>query len=35
MHEWYAAALADTFRSEEHEAEARGAGVWREDLRAR
>ena len=35
MHEWYAAALADTFRSEVHEAEARGAGVWREDLRAR
>jgi len=35
MHEWYAAALADTFRSEAHEAEARGAGVWREDLRAR
>jgi glutathione S-transferase len=35
MHEWYAAALADTFRSEEHEAGARGAGVWRQDLRAR
>jgi len=34
MHEWYAAALADTFRSEAHEAEARGVGVWRQDLRA-
>jgi glutathione S-transferase len=35
MHEWYAAAIADTFRSEEHEAEARAAGVLRQDLRAR
>jgi len=35
MHEWYAAALADTFRSEEHEAEARGLGTWRQDLRAK
>jgi glutathione S-transferase len=34
MHEWYAAAIADTFRSEGHEAEARGVGVWRHDLRA-
>jgi glutathione S-transferase len=34
MHEWYAAALADTFRSEQHEAEARSVGVWRQDLRA-
>jgi glutathione S-transferase len=35
MHEWYAAALAETWRDEEHEAEARGVGTWREDLRAR
>jgi glutathione S-transferase len=35
MHEWYAAALADTFRSEAHEAEARGVGTWRQDLRAK
>jgi glutathione S-transferase len=35
MHEWYAAAIADTFRSEDHEAEARSVGVWRQDLRAR
>ena len=34
MHEWYAAAIADTFRSAEHEAEARGVGVCRQDLRA-
>jgi glutathione S-transferase len=34
MHEWYAAALADTFRSEAHEAEARSVGTCRQDLRA-
>jgi glutathione S-transferase len=34
MHEWYAAAVADTFRSEAHEAEARVVGTWRQDLRA-
>jgi glutathione S-transferase len=34
MHEWYAAAIADEFRSEQHEAEARGVGAWRQDLRA-
>ena len=35
MKDWYAAALAETWRDEEHEVEARGAGEWREDLRAR
>jgi len=35
MQEWYAAALEETFRDEEHEIEARAAGVWRADLRAR
>lgn len=35
MQTWYAAALAETWRDAEHEAEARGAGTWREDLRAR
>jgi glutathione S-transferase len=35
MQSWYAAALAETWRDEEHEAEARAAGKWREDLRAR
>jgi glutathione S-transferase len=34
MHEWYAAALAETWRDEAHEAEARAVGRWREDLRA-
>lgn len=34
MHEWYAAALAETWRDEAHEVEARAAGTWREDLRA-
>jgi glutathione S-transferase len=35
MHEWYAAAIADRFRSEAHEAEARAVGTWLQDLRAR
>jgi glutathione S-transferase len=34
MHEWYAAALAETWRDEEHEAEAGVVGKWRADLRA-
>jgi len=34
MKEWYAAALAESWREEEHEAEARAAGEWRADLRA-
>jgi glutathione S-transferase len=33
MREWYAAALAESWREEEHEAEARAAGEWRADLR--
>jgi glutathione S-transferase len=35
MKAWYAAALAETWRDEEHEAEARAAGEWTQDLRAR
>jgi glutathione S-transferase len=35
MKDWYAAALQETWREEDHEAEARAAGEWREDLRAR
>jgi glutathione S-transferase len=35
MKEWYAAALAETFRDAEHDEEIRHVGVWREDLRAR
>jgi glutathione S-transferase len=35
MKDWYGAALAETWRDEEHEVEARAAGKWREDLRAR
>jgi glutathione S-transferase len=35
MKDWYTAALAETWRDEEHEAEARAVGTWREDLRAR
>lgn len=35
MKEWYRAALAETWRDEEHDAEARASGAWREDLRAR
>ena len=34
MQSWYAAALAETWRDEEHEVEARAAGTWRKDLRA-
>ena len=30
---WYHAALAETWRDEEHEAEARAAGTWTQDLR--
>ncbi|MDO1528906.1 glutathione S-transferase family protein [Fulvimonas sp. R45] len=33
MCEWYAAALAESWRDPEHEDEARRAGVWLEDLR--
>lgn len=33
MKDWYAAALQETWREEEHEAEARAVGEWREDLR--
>jgi glutathione S-transferase len=35
MKEWYAAALAETWRDEAHEIEARACGEWREDLRAK
>ncbi len=35
MQTWYAAALAETLRDEDHDAELRAAGAWREDLRAR
>jgi glutathione S-transferase len=35
MKAWYAAALAETWRDEEHEVEARAAGEWTADLRAR
>lgn len=34
MREWYAAALAETWRDPEHEAEARRAGTVLQDLRA-
>jgi len=34
MREWEAAALRETWRDEPHEAEARAAGTWVEDLRA-
>jgi glutathione S-transferase len=34
MQTWYAAALAEIWRDEEHEVEARAAGAWRQDLRA-
>ncbi|NMH64473.1 glutathione S-transferase family protein [Shewanella salipaludis] len=33
MQAWYEAALAEPWRDEEHETEAREAGVWLEDLR--
>jgi glutathione S-transferase len=35
MQTWYAAALAETFRDDDHDVELRAAGTWREDLRAR
>lgn len=34
MQDWYRAALAEIWRDEAHEAEARAAGVWLQDLRA-
>lgn len=34
MREWYTAALAEPWRDEAHEAEARAAGAWLQDLRA-
>lgn len=34
MRDWYEAGLAETERQAEHEAEARAAGEWLEDLRA-
>ena len=33
MKDWYAAALQETWRDEEHEVEARAVGEWRADLR--
>lgn len=35
MREWYEAALVETWREPAHEDEARAAGTWLEDLRAR
>ncbi|MEX0408373.1 glutathione S-transferase family protein [Aquibium sp. LZ166] len=35
IREWYEAALAEPWREEGHEEEARAAGEWTEDLRAR
>ncbi len=35
MKDWYAAALQETWRDEEHEVEARAVGDWNQDLRAR
>jgi glutathione S-transferase len=35
MKAWYTAALTETWRDEEHEAEARASGEWTQDLRAR
>jgi glutathione S-transferase len=35
MTDWYAKALAETTRDEPHEAEARAAGEWTADLRAK
>jgi glutathione S-transferase len=34
MQSWYRDGIAETFRDEPHEAEARQSGVWVEDLRA-
>ena len=35
MQQWYAAALAETWRDPEHEDEMRAVGAWTQDLRAR
>jgi len=35
LKQWYAAALAETWRDEEHEQEVRSVGTWTQDLRAR
>jgi glutathione S-transferase len=35
LQQWYTAALAETWRDEEHEQEVRGVGAWTQDLRAR
>jgi len=35
MKEWYASALQETLRDEEHDVEVRALGQWREDLRAK
>ncbi len=35
MKDWYAAALQETWREDEHEAEARATGEWLSDLRAK
>jgi glutathione S-transferase len=35
MKDWYAAALQESWRDEEHEVEARAIGEWRADLRSR
>jgi glutathione S-transferase len=34
MQDWYKGALAETFRDEPHEVDARNAGKWLEDFRA-
>jgi glutathione S-transferase len=35
MQQWYAAGLAETWRDEEHDVEARAVGTWHADLRAK
>ena len=35
MKQWYEAALAETWRDEEHEVELRAVGTWTQDLRAK
>ena len=35
MQRWYDAGLAETWRDEAHDAEARAAGTWTADLRAK
>jgi glutathione S-transferase len=35
MRNWYTSALAEHWRDEAHEAEARAAGLWLQDLRAK